>query len=180
MEEVLIARLKEKDETAITQLYDMYSASLYGVIIRIVKDKMLAEEVMQDCFVKIWYSFIHYEKEKGRLYTWVVSIARNLAIDKVRSRAYRQGLQNRDLSKINENSIGAIVTHQPEYFDIKGITATLAPEQKQVIDLLYFEGFSQSGAAKALAIPLGTVKTRVRYALKNLRTLIIEPKLVAA
>lgn len=158
MEEALIIRLQNRDQSAISQLYDLYSASLYGVILRIVKDKLMAEEVLQDCFVKIWFSFARYDSSKGRLFTWLVTIARHVAIDKLRSRAYRQGRQNQSLASIDEDKWGLISTFKPEYIGVKELTAILSAEQRLIVDLLYFEGYSHQEAAKELALPLGTVK----------------------
>jgi len=180
MEEILITRLKNRDETAITQLYDLYSASLYGVILQIVKEKMVAEEVMQDCFVKIWYSFPLYDSNKGRLFTWLVTIARHVAIDKTRTPSYRQGRQNQTLDYIYEGCFIEISSFKPEHIGVKEIISTLSTEQRKVVDLLYFEGYSHMEAAKILALPLGTVKTRVRQALQILRKLVVEPEVLAA
>ena len=180
LEEVLITRLKERDTTALAPLYDNYSASLYGVILRIVKDEFLAEEVMQDCFVKIWSSIAFYDKDKGRLFTWLVTIARHVAIDKIRSRAYRQSRLNQNLDSVMAVNWGETHPYRPEFIGVKELVATLTPDQQKVIDLVYFEGYSQADAAKALAIPLGTVKTRLRYALQILRKLMVEPAVFAA
>jgi RNA polymerase sigma-70 factor (ECF subfamily) len=169
-EEELIVHLKRQDSTAITQLYVMYSASLYGVILRIVKHEMMAEEIMQDCFIKIWRSFPLYDSTKGRLFTWLITIARHLAIDKIRSQAYRQHLITQNLDSVSAYAQNAYY-FKPECIGVKELTCILPIEQKQVIDLFYFEGYSQSQVAKALAIPLGTVKTRLRRALQLLRKL---------
>ncbi|GEO07317.1 DNA-directed RNA polymerase sigma-70 factor [Adhaeribacter aerolatus] len=179
-EEVLITRLQERDTTALTLLYDKYSASLYGVILRIVKDELVAEEAMQDCFVKIWSSFAFYDKDKGRLFTWLVTIARHVAIDKLRSHAYRQSRLNQSLDSVLTVNLRETHPYRPEFIGVKELVATLTSDQKKVIDLVYFEGYSHAEAAKALAIPLGTVKTRVRYALQLLRKLMVEPDVLAA
>jgi len=175
MEEALIIRLKNRDETAIAQLYDRYSASLYGVILRIVKQEEVAEEVLQDCFIKIWSSFVDYDSSKGRLFTWLVTIARHVAIDKIRSRSYREGRLHQNLEILHDNL--SFNTHSiiPEHIGLKELLVTLSADQRQVVDLIYFEGYSHVEAAKVLSIPLGTVKTRVRYALQILRKLIVEP-----
>lgn len=180
MEEVLIARLRKRDETAVTQLYDLYSASLYGVILRIVKDELLAEEVIQDCFVKIWVSIALYDSNKGRLFTWMVTIARHLAIDKIRSCSYQQKRQNQYSDIILKNSSYETNSFKPECIGIKEFISILSVDQRKVVDLIYFEGYSHQQAAKELTIPLGTVKTRVRQALQLLRKLLVEPTALAA
>lgn len=180
MEEVLITRLKNKDKTAITQLYDQYSASLYGIILRIVKDSMVAEEVMQDCFVKIWSSIDFYDSKKGRLFTWLITIARHVAIDKIRTRSYRQSRLNQNLDVVFDFNFSEKTPFRPEHIGVKELLFTLSSDQKKVIDLVYFEGYSHMEAAKVLAIPLGTLKTRVRHALQILRKLMVEPAVLAA
>ncbi|KAA5538848.1 RNA polymerase sigma factor [Adhaeribacter rhizoryzae] len=180
MEEALIIRLQNQDQSAMSLLYDNYSAALYGIILRIVKDEFIAEEAMQDCFVKIWFSFSLYDSSKGRLFTWMVTIARHVAIDKIRSPAYRQGRQNLALVSTDEDRLAAITSFKPECIWVKELTAILSADQRQVVDLLYFEGYSHIEVAKVLALPLGTVKTRVRRALQILRKLLVKPAVLAA
>lgn len=179
-EEVLITRLKERDTTDLALLYDNYSASLYGVILRIVKDEFAAEEAMQDCFIKIWSSIVFYNKDKGRLFTWLVTIARHVAIDKIRSHTYRQGRLNQSLDSIMAVNWRETHPYRPEFIGVKELVAILTVDQQKVIDMVYFEGYSHVEAAKVLAIPLGTVKTRVRYALQILRKLMVESAVLVA
>lgn len=180
MEELLVIRLKNRDKAAMAEMYDLYSASLYGVILRIVKDKLLAEDILQDCFVKIWFSFPLFDSQKGHLYTWLVALARNLAIDAIRSCAYRQGRQNQNLDCIYDLGLRETTPFKPEHIGIKELMATLPADYKKVVDLLYFKGYTHLEAAKVLAIPLGTLKTRVRHALQILRKIMIEPEVLAA
>jgi len=125
-----------------TELYDRYSASLYGVILRIVKDESAAEEVMQDCFVKIWYSFPQYNSDKGRLFTWLATISRHVAIDKIRSLSYRQVRLNQNLDILYNNSNFEINFFKPEHIGIKELLIALSADQRKVVNLLYFEGHS--------------------------------------
>lgn len=156
-----------------TEFYDRYSAALYGVIHRIVKDEAEAEDVLQEALVKIWNSIESYDTSKGRLFTWVVNISRNLAIDKIRSRQHRVSsrVQSLDDSLTAQRQAGPD-SFRPEHIGLQDIAKQLVPEQRQVIDLLYFGGFTQSEAAEELNLPLGTVKTRARTALKILAKLI--------
>jgi RNA polymerase sigma factor (sigma-70 family) len=167
-EEELVARLRVPENAAVTQLYDMYSAALYGVILRIVKDNEIAEDVLQECFVKIWSSFSSYDATKGKLFTWLINIARNLAIDKIRSRQYRVGSKTQALDKSQVQYTADSNSFRPEHIGIKELTEKLNPDQKKVIDMMYFDGFTQSEVALELDIPLGTVKTRARAAIKAL------------
>lgn len=171
-EDVLVQRLRARDEAAMTLFYDKYSAALYGVILRIVKKEEIAEDVLQEGLVKIWHSFSSYDASKGRLFTWVLNVCRNLAIDKIRSRQYRVGSRTQTLEDSTAMRQAAPSSFRPEHIGLQEMTSQLSPEQKQVIDLLYFGGFTQSEVAEELDLPLGTVKTRARAAIKVLAKLI--------
>ena len=171
-EEELVRRLYARDEAALTVFYDRYGEALYGVILRIVKAEEVAEDVLQECLVKIWNSFASYDPGRGRLYTWVLNISRNLAIDKIRSRQYRVSSRTQPLEDSAALRQAAVPTFRPEHIGLQEMTAKLNPEQKQIIDLLYFGGFTQSEVAEELNLPLGTVKTRARAAIKVLSKLI--------
>ncbi|MDB5108903.1 MAG: sigK [Mucilaginibacter sp.] len=169
-EEELVRSLRNREKIAIEALYDMYSSSLYGVILRIVVDVPVAEDILQETFVKIWHSFSSYSTEKGRLFTWMVNLARNLAIDKLRSKDFKNQNKNREL----ENNVSFIdeqrnIVYKPELLDIKELVETLKPEQKSILDLVYFKGYTHVEAADELGIPLGTIKTRLRMAIQQLR-----------
>lgn len=168
----LIRRLKEQDESAMTILYDNYAAAVYGVILRIVKDEALAEDVMQESFIKIWTSFAQYDVEKGRLFTWIINISRNTAIDKIRSNHYRVGSRTKGIDEdTSVSNLRSSYELKPDHLGLKEIVAKLNPDQKQIIDMMYFDGYTQSEVAEELAIPLGTVKTRSRAAIKILTKL---------
>jgi RNA polymerase sigma factor (sigma-70 family) len=169
-EEELVALLREKNKTGLEYLYDHYSRALYGVIIQVVQTEELAEDVMQETFLKIWNNFSMFDDTKGRLYTWIVNIARNLAIDKIRSKDFRNNSKNQEL----ENNVPVIdrfknTAYNPEVMGIKELVNNLRPEQQQIVDLIYFQGFTHSEVAEKLQIPLGTVKTRLRMSIMILR-----------
>jgi RNA polymerase sigma factor (sigma-70 family) len=169
-EEELVVALRRREKIAAEALYDMYSASLFGVISRIVNDTATAEDILQDAFVKIWNSFSSYSTEKGRLFTWMVNIARNLAIDKLRSKDFKNQNKNQEL----ENNVTFIdeqrnTVYKPELLGIKELVETLKPEQKSILDLVYFKGYTHVEAADELGVPLGTIKTRLRMAIMQLR-----------
>jgi RNA polymerase sigma factor (sigma-70 family) len=169
-EEELVQALRRHEKIAVEALYDMYSASLYGVISRIITDTAVAEDVLQETFVKIWHSFASYSTEKGRLFTWMVNIARNLAIDKLRSKDFKNQNKNQEL-EINVTFIDEQrnTVYKPELLGIKDLVQTLKPEQKLILDLVYFKGYTHVEAADELGIPLGTIKTRLRMAIQELR-----------
>ncbi|WCT11798.1 sigma-70 family RNA polymerase sigma factor [Mucilaginibacter jinjuensis] len=169
-EEELINALRHREKMAAEALYDMYSASLYGVIVRIVIDTAVAEDVLQESFVKIWQSFSSYSAEKGRLFTWMVNIARNLSIDKIRSKDFKNQTKNQEL----ENNVTFIdeqknTVYKPELLGIRDLVQKLKPEQKSILDLVYFKGYTHVEAADELGVPLGTIKTRLRMAIQQLR-----------
>ncbi len=169
-EEELVLALRQREKIAVEALYDMYSASLFGVIVRIVNDEALAEDILQDTFVKIWNSFSSYSTEKGRLFTWMVNIARNLAIDKIRSKDFKNQTKNQEL----ENNVTFIdeqrnTVYKPELLGVKDLVEQLKPEQKSILDLVYFKGYTHVEAADELGVPLGTIKTRLRMAIIQLR-----------
>jgi RNA polymerase sigma-70 factor (ECF subfamily) len=169
-EDELVLALRNHEKIAVEALYDMYSSSLYGVISRIVTDTAIAEDVLQETFVKIWHSFSSYSTEKGRLFTWMVNIARNLAIDKIRSKDFKNQNKNQEI----ENNVTFIdeqrnTVYKPELMGVKDLVQTLKPEQKSIIDLVYFKGYTHVEAADELGIPLGTIKTRLRMGILQLR-----------
>ncbi|HEV7232228.1 MAG TPA: sigma-70 family RNA polymerase sigma factor [Bacteroidia bacterium] len=172
-EEELIRLLKARDQTAFSSLYDNYSGAVYGVISRIVPEEESAQDILQETFVKVWNHFASYDASKGRLFTWLINIARNMAIDHTRSRLYKADLKNQSLS----NSVNKINRQQSsqqntDTIGLKSFVGKLKPEHKEIIDLLYFGGYTQEEVSKELNMPLGTVKTRTRAALQQLRELL--------
>lgn len=170
-ENKLIQSLRAQEESALKKLYEAYAPALYGVILRIVKVEPTAEEVLQECFLKIWHSFGQYDPARGKLFTWLINIARHLAIDKVRSRTYLEDLRTQQIETSHWPGKVVHAGFQPEHIGIRQIVAQLAPPHKTIIDLMYFEGYTQNEVAQKLAIPLGTIKSRTRQALQNLRKL---------
>ncbi len=173
-ENILVKMLSDRNSKALEILYDNYSAAMYGVIHRIIQNDAVAEDVLQEAFIKIWNNFHQYDALKGRLFTWMINLCRNLSIDKVRSKEFNNQRKNQGI----ENAVfsvgsGSISSYNPDTIGVKEIIQKLEPEYKMVIDLLFFEGYSQSEAAEKLNIPLGTVKTRSRAALQKLRTLFL-------
>jgi RNA polymerase sigma-70 factor, ECF subfamily len=169
-DESIIELLRSRDAEGVSLLYDKYSSALFGVIFRVVHSKELAEEALQDTFTKAWRNIDSYDATKGRLYTWLINIARNTAIDATRAKNFKH--QNQPL----DNVVNTIDTQQstsinPDTLDIQRLTEKLAPEYKVLIDLIYFQGFTQAEVAEHLSMPLGTVKTRLRTAMSTLKQL---------
>ena len=169
-EEELVSALKGQDTVAIKALYDMYSGALMGVISRIVLQTEVAEDLLQETFLKIWNSAGSYDPSKGRLFTWMMNIARNLSIDKLRSKDFKNANKNQDI----ENNVDFIdeqkkVSFNADTLGLKELVTQLKPEFKNVLDMVYFKGYTHVEAAEELNLPLGTVKTRVRMAILELR-----------
>lgn len=172
-EEELVISLKQKNEDAFSYLYDHYSGALFGVISSIINDKETANDVLQEAFVNIWKNFGSYDASKGRLFTWMLNIARNASIDKTRSKSFKASQKNQPLEDNVIMGAGKVVTNpSANDFGLKKIIANLKEEYRVLIDLSFFQGFTHEEIAKALGIPLGTVKTRIRTALIQLRTMI--------
>ena len=168
----LVALLKQKDRAALTYLYDHYSAALYGIIYRIVREDTVSEEVLQDAFIKIWDKIDAYDAQRGRLFTWMMNITRNLAIDKLRSKEFsRAGKTDRLDNVVSSISPTLYVEQTITDPGLRNLLHNLSPEQQMIIDLVYFKGYTHSEVADEFDMPLGTVKTRLRAALIKLRKL---------
>jgi len=169
IESQIVQLLKASDQKAIELIYKNYSDALYGVVYRIVNDEQIAEDVMQESFVKIWKNASAYNPELSRLFTWLVNICRNTSIDQVRLKGYRKSSQIRKDENAVINKASDSTAHQPEHIGLKELIHKLKPEQKELIELAYFEGYTQQELADELSIPIGTVKTRMRAAIIELR-----------
>jgi RNA polymerase sigma factor (sigma-70 family) len=168
-EEELIGHVLSGDPRRFGILYDHFAPSLYGVIRQIVKDEDLAQDILQESFLKIWNASSTYDPVKSRLFTWMLNISRNHAIDHIRS---KQGKFERkqlveDLSFLKHHDGANDTKH--EHIGLKNIVGNLKSEQKIIINMAFFEGYTQSEIAERLQIPLGTVKTRYRNALSLLK-----------
>ncbi|WP_411767095.1 RNA polymerase sigma factor [Winogradskyella sp. A3E31] len=172
--ETLLPKFKNKDEKAFGELYSMYSDSIHGVVYNIVRDTDIATEVMQDVFIKAWHKSDTYSSKKGRFFTWILNIARNAAIDKTRSKAFKNSKKNLnsdyfvDIIESNDN-----LDNSTDAIGIKKFVSKLGKKCKAVIELLYFKGFTQKETSEELDMPIGTVKTRNRNCIKELREMVL-------
>jgi RNA polymerase sigma-70 factor, ECF subfamily len=172
-EEELVLLLQNQDQQAFSYLYDNYSAALNGIIFRMVENRELAEDILQEAFVKIWNNFSSYDTGKGRLFTWMLNITRNLTIDALRSKGYKkQAKISSDENSVNNLSNDSRVAESFDAMGIRKQLANLKPEQRSIIDLAYFNGYTQDEISKEMGIPLGTVKTRMRAAIIELRKML--------
>ncbi len=168
----LVAALCSQDNDAFNYLYDNYSAALMGIVTQIIPDHEIAADVLQDVFVNIWKKISYYDETKGRLFTWMLNVARNAAIDRHRSKAYQNSLKNQPLTDTVNNSENQSITPVTTDIGLKKLISTLKQEHRELIELSYFQGYTHEEISKMLDMPLGTVKTRIRAALLQLRTLI--------
>lgn len=169
-EDQLVALIRSKDEAAFEYLYENYSGAMNGIVVRMVDDRQLAEDILQEAFLKIWNNFEQYDHTKGRLFTWMVNLTRNLTIDVLRSKGFKKQMKiSADENSVSNYHDKGSTAEKFDSIGIKKQLTLLKPEQRQLIDLAYFYGYTQDEIAKALQIPLGTVKTRLRSAIIELR-----------
>lgn len=169
-EESLVRLLKQQSRPAFEYLYKQYSSALLGIIMRSIENEDTANDLLQDVFVKIWKNIESYQPEKGRLYTWMLNIARNSAIDHLRSKQAKKENKNQTIEDVvyfvdRENR----VDQQTDTIGIRSLLDKLTEEQRITLEYVYFKGYTQDDASKELNLPLGTVKTRIRAAIMELR-----------
>ncbi|HVZ57783.1 MAG TPA: sigma-70 family RNA polymerase sigma factor [Chitinophagaceae bacterium] len=163
--------MQQRNQQAFTYLYDHYSGALFGIIQQIVPESHSAGDVLQEVFVNIWRKIDSYDPSRGRLFTWMLNIARNAAIDKVRSRAYRQERKSQAIPEDIQEWPDQAVRPATDDYGLRKLLGKLRQEQRVLIELSYFQGFTHEEIARTLDIPLGTVKTRIRSALIQLRSM---------
>jgi len=168
----LISLLLSRDEKGFNYLYDNYSPAFYGVIFRILKYEEEATEVLQDTFVKIWNSITTFDQKKGTLYTWMLNIARNSAIDRLKSKSFQNDLQNQSIPDFVDDNRSLTTEQKHEFGEVEKLVNTLKSEYSILINKAYFGGLTQEEIADELGIPLGTVKTRTRAALLELKNVL--------
>lgn len=175
----LLLRTGKKDEAAFEQLYRIYKTLCFRIILRITKNRMISEEILQNIFIKIWDSAGAYNPEKGSVYSWITTITRNKSIDRIRSKEYKDWLKKTDSidDKLNhvkssdEQILDTLINFELSV-RVSGALEAIPPEQREVIDLSFFEGLTHTEIAERLNLPLGTVKTRMRQGLLKLHKLL--------
>ncbi|GAB2610069.1 sigma-70 family RNA polymerase sigma factor [Emticicia sediminis] len=173
-EEELVSLLKNKDQKGFNILYNNYSGALFGVINKIVQSDDDANDLLQDTFLKIWRNIDNYDSSKGSIFTWMMNIARNLSIDRVRSADFRDSSQN---ISMEQNIIYQVDSEHQTVMDVDSIglrkvVDNLKPEYRQLIELVYYQGYTQAEVSEEYGIPLGTVKTRIKAAVGSLRAML--------
>ncbi len=170
-EEQLVQLLRSKSQEAFDVLYDNYSPALYGIILKIVPLEEAAQDVLQESFIKIWKNFANYDRSKGTLFTWMLNVSRNTAIDHNRSKHVKYQIRMND-DVVNTIEQRGTSTNTTDHIGLKEVVEALKPEHRQIIELLYFKGYTQDEASKELELPLGTLKTRARAAIMTLRNIL--------
>lgn len=167
LEQHIVDLLKEADKRAIPLIYEHYSGSLLGVISKITQNETLAEDALQESFIKIWKNSKKYDPNKAKLFTWLYRIARNTAIDKLRSHniKYTKEIQIADSNVYKLATSGL----NQDAMDLEKHVATLDAKYQIVLKALFFEGMTQQEASEELSIPLGTVKSRLKIGLRELK-----------
>jgi RNA polymerase sigma-70 factor (ECF subfamily) len=164
----LVILIKNRDQKAFAYLYDNYAKAIFGVIHSIIEDVEESEDILQKTFLKIWDNFDSYDTSKGRLYTWMLNISRNMSIDYKRSKHNKNKIQNTNQNVYTLNNL----TTEEDSLDtigLKKVVGKLKSEHLILIELAYYKGYTQEEISKELDIPIGTVKTRMRKALLILR-----------
>ncbi len=177
-EQDIIVLLQRKDKSAVSLLYERYAAALYGVICRLITNEEIAKETLQDVFVKIWNNGDKYDADKGRLFTWMVQLTRNVAIDTLRSSQFKKSGKTETLPDSVSNSARLSEEQQMKDPALRRIVSHLGEQNRLIIELLYFKDYTQKEVSEELNIPLGTVKSRVRKAIMQLREMLGNEKLM--
>ncbi|MBX2827619.1 MAG: RNA polymerase sigma factor [Flavobacteriaceae bacterium] len=164
---LLIQQLREKNPKALSSLYDKYAGALYGVILRICKEESLAQDVLQETFLKIWNNAASYDSDKGRFYTWAYRIARNTALNETRTPS--KLIQTEDLSVYKEKEAAEEVTI--DAIKLNGSIRKLEKHHQKALELVYFNGLTHREAHEEMGVPLGTFKSYIQQALRKLREL---------
>lgn len=170
----LLAAMARGDDAALAALYDRYRLILFGLIQRILHSRAEAEDVLQEVFLQAWQKAADFDESRGRPFTWLVTLARSRAIDRLRSLGARDRLATASAREATEEvadaADDAILSEQSEI--VREALKELPEDQRQVLLLAYFEGFTQSEIAGRLGAPLGTVKTRMRSGMMKLREIL--------
>ena len=166
-----MARVSRGDESAFLALYDRHAARVYALTLRILNDPMLAEEATQDAFLKLWSRARLFLNERGSLLLWLLTIARRTALDRLRLEGRRPVLSDSNDPDDLWQTIPDLdsVPEEARWRSLYFAVQSLDPDHKQVVELAYYQGLSQSEIADVLGWPLGTVKTRMRAAMEHLR-----------
>ncbi|MCH2448899.1 MAG: sigma-70 family RNA polymerase sigma factor [Gracilimonas sp.] len=177
----LMARIKTRDTSALSELYDNYNGLLFGLILSILKKREEAEDLLQEVFIKIWQNAEKFDLERGTVYTWVVTLTRNRSIDRLRSKVYKEQ-KKQSTSLDDEDVFHPLYSEESDPLEntilkerakkVHQALDQISEKQKKVLQVAYFSGMSQSEISEEFDIPLGTVKTRMRDGMIKLKELL--------
>jgi RNA polymerase sigma-70 factor (ECF subfamily) len=177
----LMKRIRAKDEQALEELYDTYKHLLLGMIISILKSREVAEDLLQEVFVKIWKKAHTFDENRGNVYSWIVTLTRNKAIDHMRSKGYKtqqKASQNVDAPEFTLEGNKSNPLETTIFSDrtelVKQALKEIAQNQSEVLKIAYYRGMTQSDISNYLNIPLGTVKSRMRQGIIKLKDILGE------
>ena len=174
-DEALVQRVVERDAEAFAQLYDRHADLVYSVALRVLADPALAQDTAQDVFLRLWRTPDAFDPARGRFVSWLVSVARNRAVDEVRMRGRRRQREMGENATPDDPPDGRAedpqlaVQVQADRLAVRRALALLPEEQRMALELAYFSGLTQQEIAERLQEPLGTIKTRTRLAMKKMR-----------
>jgi len=168
-ESLLIDRLRNSDLESFGRLYEMYAPTLFGVIMRIVEQQETAEDLLQEVFIKIRRSFELYNPKRARLFTWMFNIARNTAIDYLRMRSTRNAKATMDITDASHSLDSHSCSMNIDTIGLKELLGNMGKHHQELLDLCYYKGYTHQEIAELLHLPVGTVKTRIRQAILQLR-----------
>lgn len=170
----LLKAIAGKEEKALSQLYDRYRVVLFGLLVRILNNREEAEDVLQELFLQVWHRAGDYDSNRGRPFTWLVTLARSRAIDRLRSVASRERVATESAREATEEVSDAVAdaVRSEQRGIVTSALSQLPEEQQRALVLAYFDGLTQSEIADSLGAPLGTVKTRMRAGMIKLREML--------
>jgi len=170
----LLKAIAGKEEKALSQLYDRYRVVLFGLLVRILNNREEAEDVLQELFLQVWHRAGDYDSNRGRPFTWLVTLARSRAIDRLRSVASRERVATESAREVTEEVSDAVAdaVRSEQRGIVTSALSQLPEEQQRALVLAYFDGLTQSEIADRLGAPLGTVKTRMRAGMIKLREML--------
>lgn len=178
-EKKLMKRIKARDPKALEQIYDLYKALLFGMILSIVKNREEAEDVLQEVFLKIWEKAGTFDEERGHVYSWIIRLSRNKAIDRIRSKGYKMQQkasvridESRFTPEDNESDPLETTIFSDRADLVKKALEEIPEAQREVITIAYYRGMTQSEIADYLDLPLGTIKTRTRMGMIKLKKIL--------
>lgn len=167
----LYDQLRKQNQSALETIYDRYEKLLYSFAFRMTKNTGLAEDIVQEVFIKLWHGKGEYDKSKGKFSSWLLTVTRYTAIDHIRKNKQEDAfeLDERDALQSDGPSVEEEVSWKEEKETIRRSISILSAEQQEMIEMFYFKGYSQKQISESCEIPLGTVKGRIRLALKHLK-----------